>query len=295
MISVASHDISNTGSLKEPYPRTKGLPRALIDIIGAPLSTASQAWGYTFTDASSDVVICQSVTYNDIGGTTSVPTCAGTSATESFAPHSTVQIGIHSQNVGTLIGEALYTSVSSALNSLCPSPSPEGTLTGCSNSSVAIPDVPYSDGGTKSGGGDLNITVQSSMYHNSTIREMMIIAAALVANTTAQNQNCWNGTMQEGYDGNANGWASPREIRAVFCNAADFAGVQFLEGGHISNYLDVQWIYDAWTGNNFDCDDMTSMVETVLEATVPEAALGEIPVGLGFEVFCNEAFNHTLG
>lgn len=94
---------------------------------------------YTYTDGY-EVIGCQStiVSREDNVALTS---CTGKSYIISERPHATVQVGSSTQNVGTLSSAGLYTAVSNALTSVCPTPA-SGSSTGCT-AAATITGVSY--------------------------------------------------------------------------------------------------------------------------------------------------------
>lgn len=110
-----------------------------------------------------------------------------------YAESATVQVGSSPVHVGTLTGTALYTSISSALNKLCPSVTQTSRFTKCSTDSIPIKDIDYINGETLAQG-ELIVRVEASQYNATYLPEAMINSAALTANTSATGNNCYNAT-----------------------------------------------------------------------------------------------------
>ncbi len=107
----------------------------------------------------------------------------------------TVQAGSSPVHVSTLTGTALYTSISSALESICPSVTQTTGATTCETGTVTIKHIAYVDpvDGTLAQG-ELGVQVQSSSYNVTSLRDAMIHAAALTAQNSANGSNCYDAT-----------------------------------------------------------------------------------------------------
>jgi len=107
----------------------------------------------------------------------------------------TIQAGSSPVHVGTLTGTALYTSISIALESICPPVSQTTSATTCETSTVTIKHIYYVDpvDGTLAQG-ELDVQVQSSSYNVTSLRDAMIQAAALTAQNSANGSNCYDAT-----------------------------------------------------------------------------------------------------
>lgn len=183
-------------STASPYTPCNSITPATASSSAAP-TTNSNYWVYTSTNmGNGQVVACQSTSmayWGDVPETY----CAGTSLTLYAPPSVTATIATATHvNVGTLTGAALYTSVSNALETLCPTPS-NNAYTSCNNNSISIPDVVYwsgndAEGGDDTSNGDLQVTVPLSSYNSSDLRSAMIQSVALATNTSAQGSSCYN-------------------------------------------------------------------------------------------------------
>lgn len=59
----------------------------------------------------------------------------------------TIELGSSAVNIGTLTSTALYTSISSALEKICPTVNQTTELTHCATDTVTIKDIDYVAGG----------------------------------------------------------------------------------------------------------------------------------------------------
>lgn len=106
----------------------------------------------------------------------------------------TLEAGSSSVHVGTLTGDALYTGVSNALEKICPTPSASGTrssFTSCSTDSATIGGIAYIDADSLNDGGELIVSVESSKYNETSIRDALIKTAAAAAQNAAVGKNCY--------------------------------------------------------------------------------------------------------
>ena len=112
--------------------------------------------------------------------------CVGSSTVVSWLPHVTVMADVSSrQSVGAMAAStrssALFTSVPSALDSLCPTPSPDGAATQCKGGqydSVNITGLPYQADASNNyylnHDGTLHVTTPGSNYTTAEIRKGMV-------------------------------------------------------------------------------------------------------------------------
>ena len=125
--------------------------------------------------------ICTPCAVNRVDCTT-IPNCT---------PHTaaaTVEVGTSPVHMGTLTGSALYTSVSSALESLCP-PVTGTTAQSCVETDhVAIRGIVYLSEDELQYDGEFIVKVASSSYNYTSFRDAMVESAA----TTAQYSNPGN-------------------------------------------------------------------------------------------------------
>lgn len=127
----------------------------------------------------------------------------------------TVSVGSSPVNVGTLTGNALYTSVSSALESLCPSVTQITALTLCSGTTT-IPDIAYTADDDLAKDGELLVTADLSGYNSTQLRDALISSLASAARQAAAGSNCY---VPEGSAGIGNVNPDPTD---TLCNSAWF-------------------------------------------------------------------------
>lgn len=140
----------------------------------------------------------------------------------------TIEAGTSSVHVGTLTGSALYTSVSSALDKICPTPTSSG-FTSCKTDTVSIGKIPYVSLAFLSRDGELQVSVESSKYNVTSIRNALIKAAAAGAQQAATGKNCYEQKYEVGMLKRS--WTSwlpefmrrgdiqpPRQEKATWCN-----------------------------------------------------------------------------
>jgi len=242
---------------------------------------------YTYTDFfDHDVIACESVSLGNYGGFTET-ICAGSSVTLTFAPSATVQVGKKQQNVGTLNGTALYTSISSALNKICPTAT--GNWASCSTTTVAIKQIVYIEGdGTRGEDGELVVSVQSSSYDDTKLRDAMIKSAALTAQTSANSTNCYQTKYilcEKGECG---------EEKITLCNAAGFAGVQYYDGAPVAAtmWLDALWEFGVYSGGVFDCEVITETLDAFLVEVAPEFVVEDVALGEDLQAGCQDAMGN---
>lgn len=249
---------------------------------------------------------CTQVGFNAPSCTT-VPKCSPTSA------EVTVQAGSSPVHVGTLTGTALYTSVSSALEKLCPSVSQTKRSTACETDSVVVHDIEYVNAGSLDTEGELVIKVAASSYNSTTLRDAMIKSAALTAQKgSEQLSSCSNQTyttlvkrderpLSRVYGSRAGLFArdrpEPVQGKGVFCNTAAFAGVGYFsaEWRTAQNlgaeaYIDAMWEFQAEPSGDFFCDFIEDL-EIGLAVVAPEFAVGDLVSMPEVQAFCGGTFD----
>lgn len=231
---------------------------------------------------------------------TAIPNCYPQAAA------ATVQVGSSPVHVGTLTGTALYTSISSALDVLCPTVSQTEEMTACSTDSVVIGGIDFVDLGFLDKGGELVVKVESSSYNQTSLQDAMIDSAALTAQNSAQGStNCYQATYEveelgkrdiqpwfsfARWSDSFRRWLSPssadtfekrdhpyaEEEHATWCNAASFAGVQYYAQNWRdaadpgpTDYIDVSWDFQVGPGGDFACEFLQDLI-TALATIQPE-------------------------
>ncbi|KAI9758154.1 MAG: hypothetical protein M4579_003187 [Chaenotheca gracillima] len=224
----------------------------------------------------------------------------------------TVQAGSSPVHVGTLTGTQLYTSISNALETLCPSPTQTTGMTACSTDSVDIEDVPYVNAGFLSQG-KLVVTVEASQYNMSSLRDAMIKSAALTAQNAATDKNCYD----QKYDVESiiKRDVSPRWLPRIFrrdhphaeqeietwCNTVGFAGVNYYNpywraqpSPGATDYIDAHWTFETGPGGDFVCGLLEGLVDA-LAIVQPEFAVGDIELGEAIDVICEKEMSESEG
>lgn len=210
-------------------------------------------------------------------------------------------------HVGTLTGDALYTSVSSALEQICPTAAPTG-FTGCTIDTVTVPDIRYVDGDSLEEG-ELTVKVPSSSYNLTTLRDAMIHSAALAAQNSAQGNNCYKQKYEISVakrDSSPSPWAPsswlpsflakregffPEPEEGTFCNAASFAGVEYwgpwrdIATPAATDHLYAELGFIVAPGGDFLCDFLDLLLG-VLGVVQPEFIVDEIPLAGAIAATC---------
>ena len=256
--------------------------------------------------------ICSQVVINEDSCTT-ISNCLPEKA------QATVQAGSSPVHVGTLTGEALYASISSALDQLCPSVTQTESMTSCSTDSVTIGDIDYVDGGSLAQDGELVVKVDSSAYNDTNLRNAMINSAALTANNSAQGSRCYSQSytveeLRKREISSQSFWADPLgniyrglqkrdhpypvQESQTFCNAASFAGVQYYNqfwrlapNPGSSDYIDAEWSFQAGPGGDFDCEFLSGLIDA-LGIIEPEFMVADIELGKAIDAVCTLAMEH---
>jgi hypothetical protein len=106
----------------------------------------------------------------------------------------TVQIGtslgvqiatnLSAQSIGTFTGDRLYTAISNALVTACPSPTSGSTVTACATPSP-IKNIPYLSGSELNTDGELTLTTSFVEYSDPDILAAMIASVATAMNVSS--------------------------------------------------------------------------------------------------------------
>lgn len=285
-VPVAASTGSNTGQAYNPCPWT-AIPASATTSMPSKSRPTSDHPQYAFTQTqyNHDVIECESSTRaNYIGFMETM--CAGSKVTLSVAPSASVQVGKQRQNVGTLTGTGLYTSISSALDKICPTAT--GNWVSCSTDTVAIKKIDYVQTDYLKQGA-LVVSVQSSSYNNTKLRDAMIRSAALTAQASANGTNCHMATHEVCGDRPP---CAPEQIQ--LCNAAGFAGVQYYDGQKTgaAMWLDALWEFEVDSGGTFVCEIFLEALDTLLMAVAPEFAVGDTMIGDMLLTACEDKMSH---
>jgi hypothetical protein len=101
-----------------------------------------------------------------------------------------MEIGQSRVNVGTsLTGYALVATISSILQSMCPTPTTPGAMTSCETGEVALGKATWLDK-SEPQDGDLTVQVTNVQYNSTEYRDLFIKMLATSANASASGRNC---------------------------------------------------------------------------------------------------------
>jgi len=154
-------------------------------------------------------------------------------------PLATMEMGSSKVNVGTsMTGEVLYTSISNALTSLCPTPTSSGAWTSCETGTVKVGQAAYLENGEPEEG-ELTLHVTDAQYNSTDYLNLFINMIAGSANASATGSNCklldWS-YVTEGWkrdlDGRVVGPPAPERHKGndTFCNLNSFLDTQWYDG-----------------------------------------------------------------
>lgn len=253
--------------------------------------------------ATTNTAICQICSPYAVNGAdcTTIPSCTPQAAA------ATVQAGTSPVHVGTLTGSALYTSVSSALESLCP-PVTGTTVQSCvETDQVTIRGIDYVEEDELQRDGEFIVKVASSSYNYTSLRDAMIDSAATTAQYSAAGNNCYNSSYVQ-IEGRkrdletdvplmerAGGGDDPIKLDMYVCNAGAFAGVQYFDPywrdqptPGASDYLNAEFSFQVGPGGQFMCDFIEALTDA-LAVVQPEFAVEDVELGEGLQAICQSA------
>ena len=221
---------TNTGDNYSPCPWTVAPSLTPTTIPPKPTPTdGNTLYPYVETLAGGGITIvdeCNALTTEYWGGYP-FTYCAGNIKTISAPPSSpsvSVKVGQNKVLVGTLTSSALYTSISNALETLCPTPT-SGQALVVASGTATVHGITYVDDNGLERNGELIVSIDSGNYSDPGIRSALIKSAASTFMGSANSTNCFNATYVEEQDAFREG-PLPRDI--VLCNAANFAGVDYV-------------------------------------------------------------------
>jgi hypothetical protein len=217
-----------------------------------------------------------------------------------------ILVGSSAVTVGTLTGTALYTSVSSALEKLCPTVTQTKSLTSCVATSVAIPKIQYIKDGSLFSDGELNVQVQVGNYNSTALRNAMIKSTAVVAEKASNKKTSCSSlqyTVSELEKRDDLEFLPPSRIHnrrnltyyerdhiepeqqsTTLCTTTSFSRVQYFgqywREANTPNpeaELDVTWEFQVAPGLDFVCDFIEDL-EVALDVVAPEFAIAELEV-----------------
>ena len=269
-----------------------------IDTTALPAVTLNSPSSTTATEAASSKATITSAP--------TLPASCTTCHTSSSTGTVTVIAGSSPVHVGTLTGSALATSVSSAMEKLCPTVGRTNTNTTCSTKSVSIKNIPYKDSGGLSMG-ELVVTVEAGSYNDTKLRDVMIKTAARSFQLAANGTNCYNETYLVESLGKRDNGTSPPSMRflprdhpepveehATWCNTIGFADVNYYDpfwrvaGAGASDHLEVHLAFQVSPSGLFACEILADAEESLSFVLGPEFAAAGFDIGEAITVACEE-------
>ncbi|KAF8856533.1 hypothetical protein BDZ45DRAFT_675398 [Acephala macrosclerotiorum] len=274
---------TNTGDNYVPCPYTTAPPLPPPPTTTSPQG-GNQLYPYvtTILDGAGNTIVeeCQGSSTAHYGGFTEIM-CAGNVVTLTAPPSKpsvSVTVGLNKILVGTLTSTELYTSISNALETLCPSVTSGSTVTvGAGTQTISnifyVKETPVHDG-------ELLVSMDTGVYSDAGIRSAMIQAVAQSFMSSATGSNCFNTTWENREHGQ-----TPYEETVEMCNAANFAGVHYYGsvpyGTPIGN--GTQWIEPhidfGIEAGSFDCSAFIEALNSILVVIAPEFAFEETEIG----------------
>jgi hypothetical protein len=190
--AIAPSSGSNTGAAYKLCPWTVAPSTSSASKTATSANTQiTPPVEYPFTKTLIGMVEeCKSSTRRVIN-TQTITGCAGDSMTISTPQTLSVEKGQNSVSVGQLTGAPLYTSLSNAMSSLCPTPVPSA-YTSCNTGKAYIKDVEWVSGDQGLVKGELGVEIESSSYDDPVTLNGMIKAAANTFMSSANSSNCYN-------------------------------------------------------------------------------------------------------
>lgn len=230
-----------------------------------------------------------------------------------------VTVGSKPVHVGTLTGTDLYTSVSDALVSLCPTPSQTSSATQCDETgSVSIGGIEYVDQDSLQTG-SLVVQIPTSGYNDSTILMAMINSIAMsIQNsaTSTSGNNCFtvHYEIEElkrrglGFwdlyssamnrlglrDGDLNSRDHPIPMRQhkTMCNAAWFHTAEYYNpfwrtarDPGPTDYINAEVSFHASNNDDFLCSFLDALVDG-LALVAPEFIVADVELEEGINALC---------
>jgi hypothetical protein len=280
---------------------------------GTPTPTVQYAFTTTFDNGQIEEYASEILTVFD--GTYSGSVGAGSSAmlkSPSARPFYSVQVGTKPVNVGTLAPMDVFTSISSALDKLCPTPSGNAPAACEATSTIKIPKIDYmlDDAGddlNPTGNplkiGELDVFVPSSNYPSKEIRDKMIVQAALTAAGGMNgSSSCTQHTAKQclSTSGLLDGECPNNMWHVIFdgtvCNTASFAGVQYSDGIHTGNaaWMDAEWNFALGTNNKFECDEILDVINVAFDVLFPEFIALDTETATTLKAICDTT-NEIVG
>lgn len=234
--------------------------------------------------------VCSPVVVNE-DSCTSIPNCIPQ------YPVATVSVGSSPVNVGTLTGTALYSSVSNALESLCPEVTQTTALTQCSGAAT-IPDIAYPADDDLQTDGELQVVIGLSGYNSTQLRDALISSLAASAQQAATGSNCY---VPEGSAGLGDAPPGPDD---TLCNSAWFYEADYYNpwwreapepGPTDFIHATIEFHTAPNSFNDFVCEFIDLMIDA-LAVIEPEFAIEDLELEEGINIICeNQEGDQTEG
>jgi hypothetical protein len=163
----------------------------------------------------------------------------GSSAVIYKPPVASMELGSSKVNVGsTMTGEALFTSVSNAVMSLCPTPTSDGAWTSCETGVVEVGEATWLND-KEPEKGKLTVHLTDAQYNSTKYLDLFVQMLAGAANASATGTNCnlldWTYVTEvarRDIDGRMIVPPGPivHSGNDTFCNINSFFDTQFYDG-----------------------------------------------------------------
>ncbi|KAI1759341.1 hypothetical protein GGR53DRAFT_150707 [Hypoxylon sp. FL1150] len=284
----------------------------LPTITGAPMITASPSIedrdltiSTGFGPPTTDMKHCQVCTrvVNNEDSCSSIKNCIVQTGAV------TLEAGSSSVHVGTVTGTALYTGVSNALEKICPTPTSK-SFTSCKTDSASINGVPYVEAGFLAKDGEIVVSVESSAYNETSIRDALIKTAAAAAQHAATGKNCYTAHYEVEEMRKVRRWWNrllgrdaphPEPESATWCNSVGFAGPHYYNpwwrlqaSPGATDYMDVHYEFHKGADGDFDCEILQAAVDG-FAFVEPLFAVGDVSLGEEIKILCDCAEGEQCG
>ena len=222
----------------------------------------------------------------------------------------TVEAGSSAVNVGTLTSDALYSSVSRALESICPPATQTTDFTHCSTDVATIKGITYVADESLLDDGEFIVQVKSSQYNLTSLRDALIKSAATTAKFSTTDKNSyvadytvlekrrwWHQTSnlaRRALGLTTRDHPFPEPEQKTLYRAIDFAGAHyyspFINVNNIdkgTDYIDVDFSFQAGAGADLICDFVEALIDG-LAVIAPEFAVEDIELGSAIDFLCKD-------
>jgi hypothetical protein len=266
-------------------------------------STAAETVTTLKETYSSNCKVCTQIQMNQ-------PTCTMQKGCTPTSAVASVTAGSSPVHVGTLTGTVLYTSISSALEQLCPPVTQTKSPTVCATGSVTIGDIVYVSEDNLQNDGELVVKVEASSYNLTSLRDAMIKSAALTAQKASlSSSNCYNQTYEVmqakrdlpllSFGSKLRGRDHPylTESQQVLCNSVSFAAVNYYSQywrvepqPGASDFIFANWNFQVAPGGDFLCNFLDGLIEG-LAVIQPEFTVEGTELGDAINAICGDVEN----